>query len=127
MGWIFAHGTRKQVIAELTAPHSDSIYSHETLRSCVRGSVLWAKHRMTYHDGEELVYVGCYLLRYERGCGLWGYKAMEEACGPNYYHCPLSYLEGLSDPVGYAADWRLRVRRYWADRKKQTNRKEIKP
>ena len=51
--------------------------------------------------------------------GEWAYKAIEENMGPNYVNCPLSYLDGLSEPESsYAGPWRERVKQYWQDRRK---------
>jgi hypothetical protein len=47
----------------------------------------------------------------------WGYKGMTESCGPCEVSCPLSYLDMVPDPGGYATDWRAKVRAWHAARK----------
>jgi hypothetical protein len=37
--------------------------------------------------------------------------------GPCEVNCPLSYLELVPDPGGYATAWRERVRNYWLRKK----------
>jgi hypothetical protein len=45
----------------------------------------------------------------------WGYKDLDETVGPTAIDCPLSYLDAPHrEPVGYAAEWRNRVRRFHA-------------
>ena len=45
MGWLYSHYDRKSLIAELTHTVDNDKCTFETLRSCGRGSILWAKHR----------------------------------------------------------------------------------
>jgi hypothetical protein len=118
MGWIFPHGaSRKQVILELTKREDNEHATIETLRRCTRGNVLWEKKRIhSKQTGKEHIFVMCHLL--QRSGDSWGYKSMDESAGPNYYHCPLSYLDGLDEPEGFAAGWRDSVRAYWDNKKK---------
>ncbi len=60
-------------------------------------------------------YIGCDLLRCERGYG-WGYKDLCESVHPYYYSCPLAYLEMV--PVA-CETWRERVREYHARQKRR--------
>lgn len=42
----------------------------------------------------------------------WGYKIIDETCGPTYYDCPLSFLNQCTEPKNnYAKEWREKVRR----------------
>lgn len=50
----------------------------------------------------------------ERDKGEWHIKMIDESCGPCNVDCLIEYLEGLPDPVGYAAQWRERVRAFHA-------------
>jgi hypothetical protein len=57
-------------------------------------------------------WIGCDLLHYQKDFG-WGYKDMDEAMGPCYYSCPLSYLDLVPiDKFGGNAQWRELVRTY---------------
>lgn len=40
----------------------------------------------------------------------WGYKAVEESCGPIYYNCPVGWLDEIPDPGYHATQWRKTVR-----------------
>jgi hypothetical protein len=42
--------------------------------------------------------------------GWWGYKDMDESMGPTDASCPMSYLNMVPDPGGYATAWRERVK-----------------
>jgi len=116
MGWLFSHYSRKQMIEELVKTDENDRGGWQTLRHCVRGNVLWAKERYTNKETQTAtVYVTCYLM--QRSGNQWGYKSIPEDAGPLYNHCPISYLEGLSEPQAFAVDWRNRVRQYWDKRK----------
>ena len=125
MGWLYtSHTTRKQLIEELTKTSDNAHHRHETLRHCVRGNVMWCKNRYTEKStGRTETYIECVLLSISNAGA--GYKILSEASGPNYVHCPLSYLEGLSEPPedSFARNWRLKVREYWADRRAKNAQK----
>lgn len=42
--------------------------------------------------------------------GGWGYKPMDEAMGPFEADCPVTWLDQLDPPRGFASKWRARVR-----------------
>jgi hypothetical protein len=43
----------------------------------------------------------------------WGYKDMDESCGPCYYDCPLAFLDEATAPDNdFANDWRGKVRAF---------------
>ena len=46
----------------------------------------------------------------------WGYKDLSEDYGPGQVNCPLSYLDQASEAVGYAIEWRQKVRAFQARR-----------
>jgi len=111
MGWTFPYhtDTKRDLIRDLTAPHitEDSVF--RTLKSCIRGNVMWALHEGG-KVGETRTFIGCYLLA-KHGGDTWGYKDMDESMGPCYYNCPISYLDAADEPTeGYAIEWRKKVR-----------------
>jgi hypothetical protein len=65
----------------------------------------------------------------------WGYKDMDESCGPNAKNCPLKYLElapWTEEYHGrngdYAKNWREEVKAYWRKRKEASSiAKKMKP
>jgi hypothetical protein len=113
MGWYYTNGASKSdIIAELNRTHESETAKYETLASCVRGNVLWQLRQTTNKTtGEEMRYIGCNILGGDPDG--WGYKDMDETCGPYYNNCPLSYLERCTEPVNdYSRQFRDRVRAY---------------
>lgn len=115
MGWLFHSNPdigKKELVAELRRPHRFS-KGCAVLKSSVVGNNHW--YLLRAPDGT--VTIGLDLLQ-SGGIGEgWGYKAMDESCGPFYHDCPLSYLDQVTAPVGYAAEWRSRVREHHAAKK----------
>lgn len=117
MGWLVPHGaSRRDLITELTPTErlqGEGVF--RTLRHCCRGNVLYALHE-SGKTAETKKWIGVYLLqRFENG---WGYKDMDESMGPNYYLCPVSYLDEADEPCNdYARQWRKDCRTTAVERK----------
>lgn len=109
MGWLFGWNTRRQLIDHLV--HTNGV---KTLKHCFKGNNMWAVQEGTKQDGSTIRFIALYLLRSSRDG--WGYKDMDESAGPYYYNCPPGYLDMVKDvePIGYAKEWREKVRRYHA-------------
>ena len=119
MGTISYITTRKGMIRDLTKTEENEHGKWETLRHCMRGNNLWTKQRTTdKKTGKVITYVCLYMLQ-NHGDGVWAYKPVDETMGPNYVNCPLSYLEGLSEPQGFAMKWRNNVKLHWYDKRKK--------
>jgi len=119
MGWLFTQGqTRKQLITRLT---QDWVNENGTTFTCLRhtctGNNLWTVWEVAKPD---LVYrfIGLDTMKPQAGYG-WGYKDFSETQGLRYYNCPESYLDMVADPGGYATEWRVQVRAYWAEQRQQ--------
>ncbi len=122
MGWLFIGGTTKSdIIARLNEgwERNDGA-SVKTLANCVRGNVHWQLRETTYptgFDGQPTRpaqrWIQCNLLgSHGDGYG-WGYKDMDETCGPYEVNCPKSYLERVTPTdSAYAIEWRERCRAY---------------
>ena len=120
MGYVFTSGyRRKDVIEQVTRPWTDEHgVLHRPLKHCTRGNTLW----MVYQVGDEEPFIVCTLLRPGRGGtrgSEWGYKHMTESMGPNYYSCPVGYLDLAPEPeheetFGSSDNWRAKVRRAYA-------------
>jgi hypothetical protein len=119
MGWLFYAPSRASLIRDLTASKTyESGASFDTLKWTCVGNNLWAVQRNTRPDGAATTFVALYLLANSRHG--WGYKDEDESVGPYHVNCPLSYLEGLSEPINeWSREWREKVREYHADRAKQ--------
>lgn len=119
MGWFYENpgATRRDLIQRLSR---DSVWrgrdgkevTLHVLRKSCSGNVLWTVEER-YLDGELDVepHIKCYLL--QRNGDTWGYKPMNESCGPRYFTCPLSYLERCRV---VNQEWRSNVIRYWVKR-----------
>jgi hypothetical protein len=106
MGWSFLSScsNKAAIIKHLTEE-----CGVKTIAKCVKGNVLWAVQEST--TGTK--FIGCYLLGADQGW--WGYKDMDESCGPCYYNCPLAYLEMVEDPKStYSTGWREKVKAFHA-------------
>ena len=125
MGWLFRCGsTRKELIEERikgwerTNP-DDLVIKSTCLAHCYRGGsfsgVLWSVWERTFtKDGHEVEptqrWIQCDLLRHSKHDEGWGYKDMEESCGPYYFSCPLKYLRMVPiEEYGGNASWREQV------------------
>lgn len=117
MGWLFTQNqTRRQLIENLTADFETANRKNRTFKRYCNGNTLFAVHEVINKDtGEITRYIGVYLMQRDQGFG-WGYKDMDESCGPYQYGCPLSFFDLVPDPGGYATDWRRHNREHHARR-----------
>lgn len=119
MGWMFPHFTdTREKLVEYLREQSRFGDNYELLRSSVKGNHHWFLMR-TKSTGK--VWIGLDLMQGgTRSNPGWGYKDMDETCGPTAVDCPITYLTEAS-PVteadGYAMEWRQRVRAYHDKRK----------
>lgn len=129
MRWHFKPGRRKdELIFERTKSRVQTDDQGVTTRTtclghCYLGSVfsgvLWSIWERTFEkDGERVRpphrWIGCDLMQYRHEVG-WGYKFLDDETHPDYYSCPLSYLDAVPIEVyrGHEA-WREGVRRFHA-------------
>jgi len=114
MGWLFAYSTgykKKNLVEDLRKP---SRFGENTqlLQSCVKGNNHWYLAK----TGDQ-IWIGLDLMQGGGRCQGWGYKDMDETCGPCQMDCPITYLDKASEPTGYAIEWRRNVRALHAKRK----------
>ena len=92
--------------------------THKVLKSSMVGSVYYAAVT-TEKPGKETevlaaVFLTCGRVKHD-GC-LWGYKDMDETCGPNESKCPASILALLTPTDSqWANEWRERCRKNIAE------------
>lgn len=123
MGWLFTLGvSHKQMVETRTkawqrTQPDGTVVASRCIAHCYRGGafsgVLWTVWERTWVKDDVNVqeperWIGCDLLRYQTNYG-WGYKDMDESCGPYHYSCPLGYLAMV--PVAHEG-WRASVRAY---------------
>lgn len=111
MGWTgCADWTSKAAIID--AIKRTEMTPWKILASTCRGNALWlAAERFPADEvaGPPTRAIFCFLLEGDRKGG-WVYKDLDETMGPCDISCPLSFLEMVPDPGGYATEWRARVR-----------------
>jgi hypothetical protein len=110
MGWLFTDGqTRKELIEKCLRPWKSPHSSDWALAHCTRGNVLWVVWEYyTQATGHFERVILCILL--QRSSDGWGYKDLDEGCGPCYYSCPEKYLTMGTRVLN--RKWREGVRKY---------------
>ena len=127
MGWTFFNDTGETVGAictrEFTA-NNPGVVQFSIVDQSTRGSVWYAIARVD-RPNETPVFYGLVWLTSRRG-GQFGYKDMDETCGPYYWDMPARLLDQLDklapNPPGSALDWRARCRAKLASKRKQSRR-----
>jgi len=115
MGWSFAYDTSHNKAACVAELRSPSRFGPQTklLKACTVGN-----HHWYLAETNGVTWIGLDLLQGGGKNMGWGYKSMDETCGPYCYDCPLSYLDAAPAPTtGYAGDWRLKVRAHQSNKK----------
>ena len=113
MGWTYCWEMRSRQAMLTYLRRSTRLVDHwEVLKSTAVGNNHWYLYRNT-ETGR--VSIGLDLMA-GGGKDGWGYKDLSEDCGPGQVNCPLSYLDQASEAVGYAVEWRQKVREFHAKR-----------
>lgn len=92
----------------------------EVLKSAMKGSVYYAAiKRLDKTNGNSIVFGAVFLTSTDRRSWCdFGYKDMDETCGPYESECPKSILDMLSETDNkYALEWRARCRENLKSRK----------
>ena len=129
MGWTTSSHwqSRRDIVHDRIKPWEyyddkrDRTVSGRTLAYCVRGNCLWKVVEHTCYAGKtqdwitrQICFIALDLIQnYGKEEG-WGYKDLDESVGPNYYNCPVKYLDmqpRVDDPL-----WREAVMAYHAKR-----------
>ena len=118
MGWSFAMqdtGRKAHIESITNQRHFSNGYIPVTFR--VVGNHVW--QLVQRPDGTK--YITLDLIAKERGGG-WGYKSLDEDCGPYFFDCPLTLIRQADPPATpNATAWRIKVREY-ADRERRLKR-----
>lgn len=119
MGWSFGWNSRRELVDHLTKTWDTEQQTTVCLKKFFSGNNLWTVWERTAKlaptDKER--YIALFLIQggnhctEGRGYG-WGYKDISEEMGPCEVSCPLSFLDMVPDPGGYATAWRARVREH---------------
>ena len=123
MGWSFGYGDSKEdVIADRTKTCENEHGIWKTIKYSVRGNVIYSVREVTNKkSGEVSRFIAVDLLGNPDRSG-WGYKDLDESCGPYYFDCPVSYFKLAGPPVNEtAAEWREAVIAAAAEKKRKRN------
>lgn len=93
MGYDFTQGaSKKDVVTEqIQSSENTRTLAHKVVREDGT-NVLWAVKETTQESGGSMRWIYCGLMYNKKGFG-WGYKGMDEICGPFYYSCPMKFLD----------------------------------
>lgn len=127
MGWLFhnqklRHETPVQYITREFSHESETAKATVLAAAPVRGTIYAAVRNEDKTTGKTYVFCAVILFKNSERSG-FGYKDMDESCGPCEVDCPdrilrlLSPVDELPNP-GYAVEWRARV----AEKKVQDRR-----
>ena len=126
MGWLSSNSwrTKESLVRHLT--DSNRINNAMTLvKHSVLGNNLWMllRHNVT---GNHIIVLAMMSGNFGEYKSLpeWGYKDIEESCGPIEVNCPLNYLDFPAEPMGFSTTWRERVRNYHDKKSKIRKAKE---
>lgn len=109
MGWLFSQIDRAGLIRRLTQNSDHNGVTRKCLKHVTKGNVLWTVWEITPAGNDPLRFIGCDLMKRGSG-GEWGYKDFDEASGPGYYTCPLSFFKDVPEPPNDTArEWRQYV------------------
>jgi hypothetical protein len=112
MGWLYFAKTKEQLIDELTSSEENSERRLDVLEYELNGDgdTLWTVTKLTCKGSAEepKTFITCFLL--DASQGKWGYKDMDEGCGPYYYDCPLRFLDMAQH---YTCEKRRNLVREW--------------
>ena len=100
MGWLIGWATRKALIEHLCNDNGV-----KTLKRFFSGNDMWTVQETPTGDR----FICLYKIVGGRNQD-WGYKDIEESMGPYEDSCPLSFLDMVPTPEGYAAEFRERCK-----------------
>ena len=103
MGWLYSLGwkTKADILAHLTRPSRFSD-GYELVKSTTRGKAHYYLLR-DKANGNHII--GVDLMAFDKEG--WGYKDLDESCGPNEIDCPISWLSLPHGDYGeYSRNWR---------------------
>lgn len=112
MGWLFSERwpTRRDLINAIVS--TPQIQSCKALRHCCTGNNLWVLNEVVDSDNTTHRFITLYMLQKHGGTyPFWGYKDIEETCGPVALTCPISYIDACTEPANdWSREWREKVR-----------------
>jgi hypothetical protein len=128
MGWLYTQGQSKEELVRDCVSGGAHPTGFNALAHSLRGNQLWVvfENETSTVVEKGFRFIALYLLASEKGYG-WGYKSMDESCGPYYFNCPLSYLDMVPEPPKTTSsdfDWRANVRKFHETNRMAAGRKK---
>lgn len=144
MGWLIGWSSRKSLVEHLLKPVENDRFVQVPIAKSFSGNDLWTVWEQRRKPGAlealasgsvEHIAVGRYIVLFKLVGGRnrdWGYKAIEESCGPCEVTCPLKFLDmappiegdaSQDGPARWSRDWRENVRAYWKGRAERAKRR----
>jgi len=127
MGWLFynsAHLKPNGQVDKKKEIESGFGEGYSVVKSAMVGSVYYGAIKKDA-TGEIFGYI-CLTSSDKKGGHNFGYKSMDETCGPNESKCPLSILNLLTPTDSkWANEWRERCRAYHEQQKSPTSFKNV--
>ncbi len=127
MGWLSSHqwNSKKEMADYLLSPEYNKLSPggcYKPIDSCFKthgryGGTLWVVFEKFDSNGisTNMRFIFCGLIAYFKVHGCYGYKDLEESCGPVEKDCPLRFFELVPTPPNeWAKEWREKVREYHA-------------
>jgi hypothetical protein len=129
MGWYYTLGSsRKDIIDEVTEEgrNEKTGVTSTCIARYFSGNDLWTVWEQTGPPfPEPQRFICLFMLSRGRGDG-WGYKPVEESCGPTAVSCPPRFLDMVPEPPNdWGRKWREGVRMYWAARRERLRARKI--
>lgn len=113
MGWTYGYDSIREIKAEVLRERSDG-YKVLDSASTNYGRNLW----VAYQHPKGYKFIALYMIG--KSGGDYGYKDMDESCGPIEADCPIRLLDLVPMPDGgYAKEWRERVYAHHAKRRQK--------
>lgn len=115
MGWTTGYNSRSEVVETVTKGWENDMQTTTCIKKFFSGNNLWMVFERVSKaaptDVERFIVVALIRCWKAQGGGMdWGYKDVSEEMGPCELSCPLSFLDMVKDPGGYATAWREKVR-----------------
>lgn len=93
MGWTFSYNwQQKKDIVEHCLDFGEN---YKVLKHSVKGNHLWVLAQHIKDNKPGVMFIALFLL--SKSQGEWGYKDLDDTCGPYYYDCPISYVKAVKE------------------------------
>ena len=106
MGWMIGWNSKQALVEHLLKQEGGNC---DIVKHSIVGNNLWC---LMQRKGDGLKFVVLFKIGSFRSAGMieWGYKDIDESCGPCETNCPQYLIDAADPPAGkYAEEWREAV------------------